>query len=220
MNEIKVLVVDDHALIRRGITALLAEHESLKAVGEASDGLEAIKKAREVNPDVVIMDLSMPNCSGLDATQAFQAEMPKINILILTVSEKAEDLFDALKYGARGYILKSATPEEIIHAIIHIAQGGVIVSPPMATHLLDEFKELRPTVSKENAGEEALSSREMEVLKLVAQGATNKEISDSLFVSENTAKTHMRNIMDKLHLANRGQAAAYAFKKGLIKDIK
>ena len=218
MDTIKVLVVDDHALFRRGIAAVLANQEGLEVVGEASDGLEAIEKAKQITPDVILMDLNMPHCSGLEATQALQTEMPQVNILVLTISEMESDLFAAIKFGARGYILKNTEPDELIHAIFHIAQGGVIVSPLMATKLLTEFKDLRAGVERKPSqeAEDALSPREGEVLQLVAQGATNKEIGDSLFISENTVKTHLRNIMEKLHLANRSQAAAYAVKRGLV----
>ncbi len=218
MDSIRVLVVDDHTLFRRGIAAVLASGENVEVVGEASDGLEAIEKAREIAPDVILMDLNMPRCSGLEAIQALQAEMPQVNILVLTVSEMEADLFAAIKFGATGYLLKKAEPEELVHAITSIAQGGVIVSPLMATKLLTEFKELTAGVERKPV-EEAnadLSPREGEVLQLVAQGATNKEIADSLFISENTVKTHLRSIMEKLHLANRSQAAAYAVKRGLV----
>ena len=217
MKPIKVLVVDDHALFRRGIAAVLSNQEDMEVVGEAVDGLEAIEKAKEVVPDVILMDLNMPRCSGLEATQALQAEMPQVNILVLTVSDKEADLFASVKFGARGYLLKKTEPEELIHAIIHIARGGVIISPLMATKLLTEFKDLSSGVERESTQgtDAALSPREGEVLQLVAQGASNKKIADSLFISENTVKTHLRNIMEKLHLANRSQAAAYAIEKGL-----
>jgi len=218
MDRVKVLVVDDHTLFRRGIAAVLANQENLEVVGEALDGLEAIEKAKEIVPDVILMDLNMPRCTGLEATQALQIEMPQVNILVLTVSEKEADLFAAMKFGAKGYILKNTEPEELIHAILHIAQGGVIVSPLMATKLLTEFKDLSGGAEKESIqGTDAdLSPREGEVLQLVAQGASNKKIADSLFISENTVKTHLRNIMEKLHLANRSQAAAYAINRGLV----
>ncbi len=218
MSSIKVLVVDDHTLFRRGIAAVLANQEGLEVVGEAADGLEAIEKAREIVPDIILMDLNMPRCSGLDAIQALQADMPHINILVLTVSEMETDLFAAVKFGARGYLLKKAEPEELVNAIHQIAQGGVIVSPLMATKLLAQFKELTTGVAIEPVKEENadLSPREGEVLQLVAKGATNKEIADSLFISENTVKTHLKSIMEKLHLANRSQAAAYAVKRGLV----
>jgi len=220
MNPIKVLVVDDHTLFRRGIAAVLADQKNLKVVGEALDGLEAIEKAKEIVPDIILMDLNMPNCSGLEATQALQTEVPQVNILVLTVSDKESDLFTAIKFGAKGYILKNTEPEELIHAIFHIAQGGVIISPLMATKLLTEFKDLTAGVERESTEEAKanLSPREEEVLQQLSQGATNKEIADSLFISENTVKTHLRNIMDKLHLANRSQAAAYAVKRGLVPD--
>ena len=222
MDIVKVLVVDDHTLFRRGIAAVLANQENLEVAGEALDGLEAIEKAKEIAPDVILMDLNMPRCSGLEAIQALQTEMPQVNILVLTVSENEADLFAAMKFGARGYVLKNTEPDELIHAILHIAQGGVIVSPLMATKLLTEFKDLSAGVEKESIpGTEAdLSPREGEVLQLVAQGASNKKIADSLFISENTVKTHLRNIMEKLHLANRSQAAAYAVKRGLTSDKK
>ena len=219
MGTVKVLVVDDHALFRRGVTAELANREGLEVVGEASDGLEAVQKAEEIVPDVILMDLNMPRYGGLEATQALQTKMPQVNILVLTVSENEADLFAAMKFGATGYILKSSEPDELVHAIFHVAQGGVIISPLMAVNLLTEFKDLEAGVEKEAAQktDANLSPREGEVLQLVAQGATNKEIADSLFISENTVKTHLRSIMDKLHLANRSQAAAYAVKRGLIK---
>jgi len=216
--KIKVLVVDDHTLFRRGIADVLARQEGLEVVGEAVDGLEAIEKAKKIAPDVVLMDLNMPRCSGLEAIQALQTEMPQINILVLTVSETEADLFAAIKFGAHGYLLKKAEPEELIHAILHIARGGAIVSPLMATKLLDEFKGVAVGVENkplQNVDAD-LSPREGEVLQLVAQGATNKEIADRLFISENTVKTHLRNLMEALHLANRSQAAAYAVRKGLV----
>jgi len=218
MGRIKVLVVDDHALFRRGVTAELASQEGLEVVGEASDGLEAVRKAEEIVPDVIVMDLNMPRCSGLEATQALQTKMPRVNILVLTISENESDLFAAVKFGARGYILKSSEPEELVQAIFRVAQGEVIISPLMATNLLTEFNDSGAGVEREATRETGanLTPREGEVLQLVAQGATNKEIADSLFISENTVKTHLRNIMEKLHLANRSQAAAYAVKRGLV----
>jgi DNA-binding NarL/FixJ family response regulator len=214
MDRIRVLVVDDQAIVRRGIIDILAEREEMEVVGEAKDGLEAVEKAKELVPDVVIMDLMMPNCTGLEATQILQTEMPQLSIIILTVSDKEADLFDAMKFGARGYLVKNTEPEELIQAVIHTAKGGVTVSPTVATMLLSEFraaKEPEPETT-------SLSPREQEVLQLVAKGAGNKEIASALFISENTVKTHLRNIMDKLHLANRSQAAAYAVRKGFIRN--
>ncbi|MCH8206903.1 MAG: response regulator transcription factor, partial [Chloroflexi bacterium] len=140
MGRIKVLVVDDHYLVRRGLTDTLSEGEGLEVVGEAADGAEAILKAKESNPDVVIMDLNMPNVSGLEAIRQLQALEPRPNILVLTVSEKEEDLFAAMEAGAKGYILKDAVSEELVRAVAHIAGGGVLVSPSVATTLLSQLK--------------------------------------------------------------------------------
>ncbi|KPK24571.1 MAG: hypothetical protein AMJ70_01555 [Dehalococcoidia bacterium SG8_51_3] len=218
MEALRVLVVDDHALFRRGIVTVLANQDNINVVGEAVNGLEAIAKAEELAPDVILMDLNMPQCSGLEATQALQAKALQAKILVLTVSDNEADLFAAIKFGATGYILKNTEPEELVQAIYHIAQGGVIISPVMATKLLAEFRDASTGARTESTNNEKdnMSPREDEVLQLVAQGATNKEIADSLFISENTVKTHLRNIMDKLHLANRSQAAAYAVKRGLV----
>lgn len=215
MDRIRVLLVDDHPLYRRGIAAALAEEESIEVVGEAGDGLEGIEKTRELMPDVVVLDLLMPRCGGLEACQALQTELPQINVLVLTISDKESDLFSAIKFGAKGYLLKDAEAEELAQAIVHIARGGVIVSPSMASKLLTEFK--TGEVYKAEAAS-AVSQREVEILQLVAEGASNKEIASTLFISENTVKTHLRNIMDKLHLANRSQAAAYAIRAGLVRN--
>ena len=217
MEKIKVLIVDDHTLFRRGIASVLGMQNDLELVGEASDGFEAIEMVKQLSPEVVLMDLNMPRCSGLEAIQALQTEKPEVKVLVLTISEMEEDLFAAVKYGARGYLLKKSEPEELLHAITGIAQGGVIMSPLMATKLLTEFKDLSSGIEKKPQREEEseLTPREDEVLQLVARGATNKEIADTLYISENTVKTHLQNIMEKLHLANRSQAAAYAIKKGL-----
>jgi len=215
MSPIRVLIVDDHTLFRRGIASVITSETDITLVGEAGDGLEAIKKARALSPNVILMDLNMPRCSGLQAIQTLREEIPQINILVLTISENEADLFTAMKFGARGYALKNLEPDELIHAILHIAQGGVIVSPLMATKLLTELRSPRAETEKENLpeNEASLSPREQEVLQLVSQGATNKIIADTLVISENTVKTHLRSIMEKLHLANRSQAAAYAVKK-------
>ena len=218
MDIIRILVVDDHTLFRRGIIDVLSAQQNLEVVGEAIDGLEAIQKAGETKPDVILMDLNMPHCSGLEATQAIRTQMPQVNILVLTVSDRESDLFAAIKFGARGYILKNTEPEALVHAIFHIARGGAIISPLMANTLLTEFQDLGIQVTDDTTRESdtRLSPRETDVLKLVARGATNREIADSLFISENTVKTHLSNIMEKLHLANRSQAAAYAVRRGLV----
>lgn len=220
MDKVRVMVVDDHALFRRGIVAVLEAAEGLDVVGEAVNGLEAIDRARELVPDVIVMDLNMPKCSGLEATQALQTELPQINILVLTVSDQEADLFAAIRFGARGYLLKKTDPEDLVDAIFDISRGGAIFSPLMASSLLSEFKSISPGAAPvlppvANVGS-GVSPREHEVLQLVARGFTNREIADALFISENTVKTHLRSIMEKLHLANRSQAAAYAARRGLV----
>jgi DNA-binding NarL/FixJ family response regulator len=213
MENVRVLLVDDHTLFRRGIAAALGDNEDIEIVGEASDGKEGIDRARELMPDVVVMDLQMPRCSGVEACQAIQAELPAINVLMLTVSEKETDLFSAIKAGAKGYLLKDTEAEELGQAVFHIAKGGVIVSPSMASKLLTEFKTGEVYKAEAASG---LSQRETEILQEVAKGSSNKEIAGALFISENTVKTHLRNILEKLHLANRSQAAAYAIRAGLV----
>lgn len=217
MERIRILLVDDHSLFRRGVAAVLAEQENVEVIGEAIDGREAIEKARKLIPDAIVMDLNMPNCGGVEATQVIHVEMPQINILILTISDKESDLFAAIKAGAKGYILKNSEPEELAQAISHIAKGGVIVSPSMAEKLLTEFKTGEEPKETEDS---VLSPREGDVLRLVARGASNKEIAHDLFITENTVKTHLRNILDKLHLANRSQAVAYAIRTGFLPPEK
>ena len=213
MESVRVLLVDDHPLFRCGIGSALAEKQNLEVVGEARDGLEGIERAKELLPDVVLMDLQMPRCGGVEACQAIRTELPLTSVLILTVSEKEADLFAAIKAGATGYLLKEIEPEDLAQAITYTAKGGVIVSPAMASKLLTEFKTGEVCKVEATSG---LSQRELEVLQEVTKGASNKEIAATLFISENTVKTHLRNIMDKLHLANRSQAAAYAVSNGIL----
>ncbi len=216
MERTKVLIVDDHTIFRRGLAQILGEDKGLDILGQASNGNEAVEKAQELKPDVVVMDLHMPECDGVQATGRLRTEMPEVKVLILTVSDKEEDLFLAIKAGARGYLLKDEEPEQLAQAVGQVARGGVIVSAAMADNLLNEFKAQKPATSA--VGDSGLSRREQEVLQLVAQGTSNKEIGAALFISENTVKTHLRHILDTLHLANRSQAAAYAARAGMLKD--
>lgn len=214
---IKVLVVDDHTLFRCGLTALLSSDKQLKVVGQASDGEEAIQATEELNPDIILMDILMPGCSGLEATRCIREKGFSGGILMLTVSDRDDDLFAAIKAGANGYLLKNAEPEELTQAIAHVARGEAIISPLMATKLFEELKLTTEKRSQQTPHPRtALSQREEEILRMVAGGASNREIASTLFISENTVKTHLRNIMEKLHLKNRYQAVAYAAREGLI----
>ncbi|MBI2856408.1 MAG: response regulator transcription factor [Chloroflexi bacterium] len=215
MEKIRVLIVDDHALVRRGVVGVLSEQEDIAVIGEATNGAQGVEMARTLAPQVVIMDLQMPGISGLEATSVIHSEMPEVQILVFTVSESEADLLAAVKYGAKGYILKNVAADELVQTIHLIAQGGVVVSPGMAAKLLTELSQAAPAREQRGEVAEGLSAREREVLELVARGSTNSEIASSLYISENTVKTHLRNILDKLHLANRSQAVAYAARLGL-----
>ena len=213
---IKVLVVDDHPIFRQGLISLLQQYPEFEAVGQATNGEEAVAVATEVQPDVVVMDVCMPGGDGIAATTALQQALPNVKVVIVTVSDKDEDLFAAIKAGARGYLLKSVSLRELIDSIRLVAQGEAIISPTVAGKLLDEFKQ----TDKEQLGKElngGLSLREQEVLQLVAHGASNKEIADQLFISETTVKAHLRTILQKLHARNRAEAVALAATKGWLK---
>lgn len=210
MDKVRVLLADDHALFRRGLASLLADRNDIEVVGEAGSGQEAIDRAREVMPDVILMDVRMPGLNGLEATRRIKEEMPYVRIVILTVSEDDEDLFTALKNGAQGYLLKNIDPEDLIACIHQVQRGEAPLAPPMASKILKEFSApaTRPGPT--------LTQRERQVLELVARGDANKEIARHLQISENTVKNHLRNILEKLHLQNRVQAVMYALREGLI----
>jgi len=211
----RVLVVDDHALFRDGISSLL-KARGYDVVGEASDGLEAVVRARELRPDLILMDIRMPNMGGLEATRLIKAELPDVKVVILTVSDDEEDLFEAIKSGAQGYLLKNLKSNVFFDLISGVASGEAPSSPRMAGKMLEEFS--RSALGKTTSdGREGLTEREMEVLKLVAQGRTNKEIGAALFISESTVKYHLRAILDKLHLENRAQVIAYVAKQTALR---
>jgi DNA-binding NarL/FixJ family response regulator len=209
----RVLLVDDHALVRDGIASLLTA-SGIEVVGEASDGLEALEKTRRLKPDIVLMDIKMPRCNGLEATRLIKAEMPKVKIVILTVSDDEEDLFEAIKSGAEGYLLKNIKAEQFLALLSGVDKGEAAISPVVATKIMEEFAR-RIKGAGLPTPETELTDREVEVLKLVASGALNKEIAATLNITENTVKYHLRNITEKLHLRNRAQVAAYAVSKGI-----
>ena len=208
---IRVLIADDHPVVRRGLRTLLTSEPGLEPVGEATDGAEAVLLARSLQPDVILLDMVMPRKNGLEAIIEIKRENPAARILVLTSFAEDEKVFPAIKAGALGYLLKDSSPEELLEAIRNVYQGQSSLHPTIARKLINELKqppELTPAQT-------ILTDREVEVLKLVAQGFTNQEIADRLTLSEWTVRTHVRNILDKLHLANRTQAALYALKEGL-----
>ena len=209
----RVLIVDDHALIRSGIASLLMAND-IEVVGEASNGLEAVEKTVHLKPDIVLMDIKMPGCDGLQATQLIKAEMPQAKIVILTAFDDNEDLFEAIKNGAVGYILKNIKAEDFIELLSSVMRGEVAVSPWIASKIVKELFNNAGRLGAKHVGSD-LTTKEEEVLRLVADGSTNKDIASSLYISENTVKYHLRNIMEKLHFKNRAQMAVYAAKKGI-----
>ncbi len=206
----KVLIVDDHALVRSGIASLLTVND-IEVVGEASSGLEAVEKTCLLKPDIVLMDIKMPGCNGIQATQLIKEKMPQAKIVMLTAFDNDEDLFEAMKNGAVGYILKNIKADEFINLLSNVMKGEVAVSPWIASKIAQELFRNPGRLGAKHKNSE-LTVKEEEVLKLVADGATNKEIASSLYISENTVKYHMRNIMEKLQVKNRAQAAVYAAK--------
>ena len=209
MDAIRVLIVDDHQLFRRGVSSLLAGREDIEVVGEANNGAEAVERARELMPDVVLMDIKMPELDGIAATKQLKAEMPYVRIMMLTVSETDEDLFEAIKAGASGYLLKNVDPDHLVASVLQVQRGEVPIAPTMAAKILREL------TTPSEAPIQSLTSRERQVLELLASGMANKEIAFTLKISENTVKNHLRNILEKLHLQNRVQAALYAVRMGL-----
>jgi len=213
---IRVLLVDDHPLFRKGIASLLSSEPGFEVLGEASDGQEAIEKARDLMPDVILMDISMPGVNGLEATQRIKQEIPYVRIVILTVSDEDQNLFEAIKSGAQGYLLKKIEPQTLFQTLRGVLEGEAPLSRVMATKLLAEFARQRRAASEPRTPTATLTEREKEVLGLLAAGKTNKEIAGALGIAENTVKNHLKNILEKLHLENRVQAATFALREGLL----
>jgi two-component system NarL family response regulator len=214
---IRVLIVDDHALFRRGLVMVLEQEKDIELVGEAGDGAEAVNIAQDTMPDVVLMDVRMPRRGGIEATSQIKALAPHIKILMLTISDEEADLYDAIKAGASGYLLKEISIEEVANAIRQVHAGQSMISPSMASKLLTEFATMvKKTDEKPAAAQPRLTEREMEVLRLVAKGRNNRDIAKELFISENTVKNHIRNILEKLHLHSRMQAVVYAVREKLL----
>ena len=220
-DPIRVLIVDDHALFRRGLEMVLTEEPDIELVGEASDGAEAVEKAGEALPDVVLMDIRMPKSSGIEACRAMKEVSPSAKIVMLTISDEEEDLFEAIRAGASGYLLKDIPYDEVADVVRAVHGGQSLINPSMAAKLLTEFAAL---AKHDGDGEEPtqqvpppkLTDREMEVLRLVARGMNNRDIAKELFISENTVKNHVRNILEKLQIHSRMEAVMIAVREKLI----
>ena len=214
---IRVLVVDDHALFRRGLEMVLTQEPDIDLVGEASDGAEAVAKAGQMLPDIVLMDVRMPKRSGIEACTAIKDVVPSAKIIMLTISDEEADLYDAIKAGAMGYLLKEISIDEVAAAIRAVHGGQSLISPSMASKLLSEFASMiKKGDSRQQVPAPKLTDREMEVLRLVAKGLNNRDIAKQLFISENTVKNHVRNILEKLQLHSRMEAVVYAVREKLL----
>jgi two-component system nitrate/nitrite response regulator NarL len=215
MPGIKIILVDDQMLFRKGLRALLEGEEGIEVASEASNGQEALEKVRAFRPDVVLMDIHMPICDGIQATRLIKAEHPEVKIVILTISDEDDDLFEAIKAGAEGYLLKNLRPDELTQMVRSVMADETPLSPAIASKLLGEFRRQPHHEETKSSGPE-LTVRECEVLQLVTEGLSNAEIGLKLCVVEGTVKNHLHNILEKLHLQNRVQAAAYAMRAGLV----
>ena len=214
-DPVRVLVVDDQELFRRGLTVLVGARDGIELVGEASDGESAVEVALRTDPDVVLLDVRMPGKGGIETCAALKAVMPSVRIVMLTASDEGSDLYDAIRSGASGYLLKDASLDEVAQAVRLVADGQSLISPAMAVKLLDEFKQLG-SAGSDTVTPPRLTDRELEVLRLVARGRSNREIARELFISENTVKNHVRNILEKLQLHSRMEAVMYAVREKLL----
>ncbi|EPZ53035.1 response regulator [Alicyclobacillus acidoterrestris] len=215
---IRIMVVDDHELFRSGVCGLLTRMAGMDVVAEAENGHVALQKCADLTPDVVLMDINMPVMDGLEATRQIKAAYPNIKILILTVSDTEEMLFKAIKSGASGYVLKNAEPAAVIDAVQRVSAGEPVIPGNLAMQIITEFS--RPQVKQSIASHQLqpLTEREIDVLRQLSTGASNRDIAQALYISENTVRNHVRNILEKLHFKNRVEAAAYALREGIVVD--
>jgi len=216
-DRVRVMICDDHALFRRGLVMVLEAENDIDVVGEAEDGEDAVRKVGEFVPDVVLMDVRMPGLDGIEAARRIGEAVPSTKIIMLTVSDEESDLYEAIKAGATGYLLKEISIEEVAAAVRAVVAGQSLISPSMASKLLTEFTNLSKRADERTTvPTPRLTDRELEVLRLVAQGKSNREIAGDLFISENTVKNHVRNILEKLHLHTRMEAVMYAVREKLL----
>ena len=216
MGKIRVLVADDHTIVREGVSLLLQGQPDIEVVGEAKDGCEAVEKCLQLHPDVVLMDMAMPELNGLEATKRIKASRPETHILVLTVHESDEYFFQALQAGASGYLLKGATSAELVAAVRAVSSGGIFLHPDVAQKLVAEYLRRISSDHSSSTRYDGLTPREKEVLILIAEGHTNQQIAEQLVLSPSTVQTHRTNIMEKLNLHNRAELIKYAIRQGLI----
>lgn len=210
-EKISIVLVDDHAIVRQGLRTYLELQPDMEVLGEASNGTEGIAMVRDLLPDVVLMDLVMPNMTGVEATRAITAVAPSTRVIVLTSFSEDEQVFASIKAGAQGYLMKDVLPQELVRAIRTVYRGEAQLDPEIARKLMQEFTNPQPVAPKHD-----ITERELEVLRLIAQGKSNKEISEDLVLSEKTVKTHVSNILQKLHLSDRTQAAVYALRQRIV----
>ena len=216
MAHIQVLLADDHTLFRRGIRTLLEHVDDVAVVGEAATGEEAVALARDIVPDVILMDIKMPGISGIEATRAILSENPHVGIILVTMADDPESVFAGMRAGAKGYVLKEADPEELMRAIEAAYRGEVLLFPIIASKLLEQFgREVPPKVPAVSYA--ALTTRELQVLQLATEGRSNKEIATELVISDKTVKNHVANIFSKLQVNDRTQAVVHALQKGIVR---
>jgi DNA-binding NarL/FixJ family response regulator len=220
MTPTRVMLVDDHQLFREGLANILNNQPDFEVVAEAGDGLEAQIKARRLKPDLILMDVFMPGCDGLEATQRIKQELPQTIIVMLTVREEDENLFQSIRNGAQGYLIKNIHSKEMLEMLRGAMRGEAAITPVLGGRLLEEFRRVSQRASQDPQEVEALTHREQEILSLVAAGNTNTEIAANLQVSIHTVKTHMRKILAKLHRERRYEAASYALRAGLIPPVE
>ena len=217
-DAIRVLLVDDHALFRRGLRVTLDLEPDMVVVGESGDGAEAVTRAAETLPDIVLMDVKMPRRGGIEACTSIKSAVPSTKIVMLTMSDDEGDLYEAIRAGASGYLLKDLPIDEVASSIRAVQTGQSLISPALASKLLTEFAAMakRGDTTPAAAPTPRLTAREMEVLRLVARGMNNRDIARELFISENTVKNHVRNILEKLQLHSRMEAVVYAVREKLL----
>ena len=211
-ESIKIVIVDDHPIVRQGLATVLSQEDDMEVIGQAGNGLEAVDLARKLHPDIILMDLQMPEMDGVEAIKKIKLDTSDIGIIILTTYDTDDYIFRGIEAGARGYLLKDSPPEEVIKAIHTVHKGESMIQPRVASRLLDRFSQL----SHDSVPEDVLSSREVQVLQLIAKSSANKEIASALFIGESTVKTHIIHIFNKLGVKGRTEAVAEAAKRGII----